>query len=65
VAEDAVNVDAHLFLGEVFDEFHVAVADCVHEGVPVVGGGELVYEVGEGVEEAYYLFCISLLCVRQ
>ena len=64
MTEDAIDVDIHLTLGEEFDELHVAVANCVHEWVPVVGGVELVEEVREGGEEIYDLLCLALFWVR-
>ena len=63
VAEHTIDVDSHLFFAKVLDEFHVAVSDCVHEGVPVVGGGELVDEMGEGVEKIHDLFGVSLFLI--
>ncbi len=59
MAKNAVNVDIHLFFSEVLDKLHVAISDCIHEGTPVVGSEELVYEMREGIEEVYYLFCLS------
>jgi len=61
VAEDTVDIDFHLPLSEVLNELHVAIAHGVHERVPVVGGGELVDEVGEGVEEVDDLLGVALL----
>ena len=52
MVEDGVDASAHFLLGEEVNEFEVAVPDCVHEWVPVVGGDELVDEMREGVEEA-------------
>ena len=51
MVEDGVDSDFHFLFSEEINEFKVAVPDCVHEGVPVVGGDEFVDEMGECVEE--------------
>lgn len=61
MAEDAVDIDVHLLFREVFDELHVAVADCIHKGVPIVRCIKFVYEMGEGIEEIDDLLCLALL----
>lgn len=64
MTEDAVDIDVHLFLREVFDQLHVAVSDCVHEGIPIVWRVEFVDQVGEGIEKIDDLLCIALLWVK-
>lgn len=63
MAEDAVDTDVHLFFSEVLNEFDVSVANCVHEGVPIVRSGELVDEMRERVEEIDDLFGVSFLLI--
>ena len=58
MVEDAVDIGLHILLSEVLDQLHVAIPDCVHERVPVVGSGELVYKMREGVEEVDHLFAV-------
>ncbi len=59
MAKDAVNVDIHLFVSEILDKLHVTISDCIHERTPVVGSKELVNEMRKGIEEVYYLLCLS------
>ena len=61
MTEHAGDGGLHVFRGEVLDEFHVGVSDSVHEGIPIVRGGELVDEMGEGVEEFDYLLAFTIL----
>lgn len=65
MTEDAVDTDIHIFLGEVLYEFHVAVAYCVHERVPIVGSSELIDEMGKRVEEINDLFGVSLFWISK
>jgi hypothetical protein len=44
--EYAVDHCIHFAFSEEFDELHIGVAHCVHEGVPVVGSMELIDEMG-------------------
>lgn len=57
----AVDINSHFLFCEIIDKVHVAVPDCIHEGVPVVGSVELVDEVREGVEKVYDFFGLARL----
>ena len=59
-----IYIDFHFFLGEVLDKLHVAIADGIHEGVPVVGSEKLIDEMREGVEEVDDLFGLSFFLVN-
>ena len=63
MAEDTVDIHLHLFLAKILDQFHIAVSDSIHEGVPVVGCGELVDEMWKGIEEVDDLFGIALFLI--
>lgn len=65
MAEDAVDTDVHFFFCEVLDEFHISIANCVHEGIPIVRGGELIDEMGERVEEIDDLLGVSFLWITK
>ena len=63
MTEDAIDIDVHLFLCEKFDELHVAVSNCIHEGIPVVRRVKLIDKVWEGIEEIDDLFGLPGFCI--
>jgi hypothetical protein len=63
MAEDAIHIDIHFFLGKKLDELEVAVSDSVHEGVPVVGSIELIDEMRKSIEKVNDLLRLSLLYI--
>lgn len=63
MTEYAIDIDIHFLFSEELNEFHVAVSNRIHQRAPVVGSKELIDEVGKGIEEIYYLLCLSSLYI--